>query len=430
MMKRILSLALAVVLIVVLAVPVQATEVDSPWLEVLDVASVNNTGRNSFTFNNTGTINLDVGFKNIVNFIDITFVAYEALPTAVTLRRTASNTIPLTIQNVGGRLYRAYGNVGAYLLQDIELTFTSSGYSSYELMSCKIASIEVNHYPVSYTPDLAWGAGDGAETSTGGIIYANTSLEYGMNYSYSLSLTLNDWQKFDFVEMSLITGNASITSVSAKLGTNVLPVEVSFLQSAENTDTITDYYTASMQPSVDATIFVDLRSVSRTTGYKPVITISGVYHSGVGMSIDVGTSMGFVEYTNKIGVRFWFDKAASFFTDLFGEDEGQESVDNLDQGSASISQGAADIGSFEESQQSTLNSGFSTIQTGISFTSFSAALLFVQKYVNMTFEGISQYAIVFTLPLFLGLFFYLCSRIPGVTRWKSRPPQSKGGESP
>lgn len=315
--RKLGSLLLAVVLIVVLAVPVQATEVDSPWLEVLDVASVNNTGRNSFTFNNTGTINLDVGFKNIVNFIDITFVAYENLPTAVTLRRTASNTIPLTIQNVGGRLYRAYGNVGAYLLQDIELTFTSSGYSSYELMSCKIASIEVNHYPVSYTPDLAWGAGDGAETSTGGIIYANTSLEYGMNYSYSLSLTLNDWQKFDFVEMSLITGNASITSVSAKLGTNILPVEVSFLQSAENTDTITDYYTASMQPSVDATIFVDLRSVSRTTGYKPVITISGVYHSGVGMSIDVGTSMGFVEYTNKIGVRFWFDKAVTFFNGLF-----------------------------------------------------------------------------------------------------------------
>lgn len=315
--RKLGTLLLAVVLIVVLAVPVQATEVDSPWLEVLDVASVNNTGRNSFTFNNTGTINLDVGFKNIVNFIDITFVAYEALPTAVTLRRTASNTIPLTIQNVGGRLYRAYGNVGAYLLQDIELTFTSSGYSSYELMSCKIASIEVNHYPASYTPDLAWGAGDGAETSTGGIIYANTSLEYGMNYSYSLSLTLNDWQKFDFVEMSLITGNASITSVSAKLGTNVLPVEVSFLQSAENTDTITDYYTASMQPSVDATIFVDLRSVSRTTGYNPVITISGVYHSGVGMSIDVGTSMGFVEYSDKIGVRFWFDKAVTFFNGLF-----------------------------------------------------------------------------------------------------------------
>ena len=115
---------------------------------------------------------------------------------------------------------------------------------------------------------------------------------------------------------------------------------------------------------------------------------------------------------------------------LFDSEEGQESIDDLDQGSASISQGTSDIGSFEQSQQSVLDNNFATIQNAVTFTNFAAALVFVQRYANMTFDGISKYAIIFTLPLFLGLFFYLCSRIPGITRWKTPPPRSKGGGSP
>lgn len=139
----------------------------------------------------------------------------------------------------------------------------------------------------------------------------------------------------------------------------------------------------------------------------------------------IQTSLVYVRETIQLG----FDRVGNWFKEYFGVKD-QDAIDDLSQGAGSISQGAADIHDFEQSQQDTLNTGFATIQSAITFTSFANALVFVQRYANMTVSGISKYTIVFTLPLFLGLFFYLCSRVPGVTRWKSRPPKSKGGGSP
>lgn len=126
--------------------------------------------------------------------------------------------------------------------------------------------------------------------------------------------------------------------------------------------------------------------------------------------------------------RIWYEIEEDF-EKYFGVKD-QPALDDLSQNSESISQGTSDIHDFEQSQQDTLNTGFASIQSAVTFTNFATALVFVQRYANMTINGISQYTIVFTLPLFLGLFFYLCSRIPGVTRWKSRPPKSNGGGSP
>lgn len=139
----------------------------------------------------------------------------------------------------------------------------------------------------------------------------------------------------------------------------------------------------------------------------------------------IQTSLVYVRETIQLG----FDRVGNWFKEYFGVKD-QDAIDDLSQSSGSISQGASDIHDFEQSQQDTLNTGFATIQSAVTFTNFATALVFVQKYANMTINGISDYTIVFTLPLFLGLFFYLCSRVPGVTRWKSRPPKSKGGGSP
>lgn len=124
-----------------------------------------------------------------------------------------------------------------------------------------------------------------------------------------------------------------------------------------------------------------------------------------------------------------FTNVGSWFERYFGVKD-QEPIDDLESSSGSISENTSQIHDFEQSQQAVLDNNFAQIQSAITFTNFAAALVFVQKYTNMTFNGISQYAIIFTLPLFLGLFFYLCSRIPGITRWKSPPPRSKGGGKP
>lgn len=101
--------------------------------------------------------------------------------------------------------------------------------------------------------------------------------------------------------------------------------------------------------------------------------------------------------------------------------------EELDQESDKIQDDIDGIGQFEQDQQAVLDKNFDTIQDSVSITGFAAALAFVQSYTNLIFVGIDDYIIVFLLPLFLGLFFYICSRVPGATRWRSRPPKDGGG---
>lgn len=101
--------------------------------------------------------------------------------------------------------------------------------------------------------------------------------------------------------------------------------------------------------------------------------------------------------------------------------------EDLDDGADRIKDDIDDIGQFEQNQQAVLDKNFDTIQDSVSIAGFAAALAFVQSYTNLIFVGVGDYIIVFLLPLFLGLFFYICSRVPGATRWRSRPPKDGGG---
>ena len=443
MMKRFLSLALAVALIVVLALPVlvvpsKAVDDYNPWIDIAEVCTVNNSGSNYFAFTGSTTVTLSPGFSTIVNQIDMIWFCGYGAPSAVYLWRasSASSRVRLNIQHIGGSYYRIYGNVSNYTMSeykfDIETGTTS--YRSYEIKTCRIAE-SVATYPVdlSYMFDEYYGA-TVSEYEGSVSVSSGTDIKYGTSQNWILELYPDGWKGYDYLDVLVSTNAASIGSIAVMQNDRSLPFDVSYLYSDSGSYAHSnDIYSSPLEPNVSVLIHIDVSSVSRTSSILPAIRIEGWWNSGVGCDIQF-SCIGYIASSDRTGVGYWFEKAKDFLSDLFGEGEGQESVDNLDQGSDSISQGASDIGSFEQSQQDTLNTGFATITAGISFTSFSAALLFVQKYANMIFNGISQYAIVFTLPLFLGLFFYLCSRIPGVTRWKSRPPRSqpssKGGKSP
>lgn len=116
-------------------------------------------------------------------------------------------------------------------------------------------------------------------------------------------------------------------------------------------------------------------------------------------------------------MEVWFQKIANA---ILGD---PSSGDDLEDGSQQIQDGVADIGKFEEDQQAILDNNFDTIQSAVSITGFAASLAFVQKYTNMIFGGLGDVIIIFSMPLFLGLFFYICSRVPGATRWRPREPK-------
>lgn len=128
------------------------------------------------------------------------------------------------------------------------------------------------------------------------------------------------------------------------------------------------------------------------------------------------------KFQSKVGD--WFSTTHEKLDTIIGS--GTEG-DELQQGSQDLESTSQDIHDFEQSHMGVLDSNISTIQNSVKLTGFTSALAFVQNYANMVFSGIPDYIIVYSLPLFLGLFFYICSRVPGATRWRSRPP--KGGDS-
>ena len=79
------------------------------------------------------------------------------------------------------------------------------------------------------------------------------------------------------------------------------------------------------------------------------------------------------------------------------------------------------VGAIEDFQQGNFDTIDSNMDTAMQDSSpnsifgFVNAMVFVQTWTNNIFAGISKYKIIFILPIFLGIFFYICSRTPNVT---------------
>ena len=81
---------------------------------------------------------------------------------------------------------------------------------------------------------------------------------------------------------------------------------------------------------------------------------------------------------------------------------------------------------FEQEQYGSIDSGMSDVGGVVSsgIGSFGSALAFVQTYTTNIANGVENYLVVFTLPIFVGIFLYACSRAPGVTRaFRDRRPK-------
>ena len=91
-----------------------------------------------------------------------------------------------------------------------------------------------------------------------------------------------------------------------------------------------------------------------------------------------------------------------------GGSAGESLTDQSDQ----LAEDLAGIDEFEQSQMDILDNGMVQMKDSVSYTSFIPALAFVQRYVDMAFESVFDISIIFYLPMFLGLFFFLCSRVP------------------
>lgn len=105
---------------------------------------------------------------------------------------------------------------------------------------------------------------------------------------------------------------------------------------------------------------------------------------------------------------------------------GGSAGDALTDQSDQLADDLAGIDEFEQSQMDILDSGMVQIKESVSFTSFIPALAFVQRYADMTFDSVFDISIIFYLPMFLGLFFFLCSRVPYAVNSGKRSKNKQG----
>ena len=447
-MKRILSLILGAALVVVLAVPVNASESGSAWIELLEFSTVDNSGQNWFRYISSAVVSVPTPYSMRLAKIDM-LITYPSGQIPSKVQVSYNDTFyNLTITAIDSTTARVYGKIQNNFYSDVRIHFSrnSDAQSYLEILSCKVTPLPQQEVLAS------------AQVLIGGAYYPQNHIievpgnELSESAYAQIRIDVLDWQKYDMVTIWGSATTFALSSIRATINKTALPYELTYIESFPTGETVdynynytyTENYSGgggygNVYGSGDTAIEfggkilyamrIDLTNIDRTLTHPMNIYLTGVYYGMYGYTFNCQYVSGNIIVPDTSNASWW-NRFTNFMSDLFGSDKGQESLDDLQQSSSSISQGASDIHAFEQSQQAVLDSGMSTIQNAVSYTSFMAALVFVQKYANMTFDGISQYAIVFTLPLFLGLFFFLCSRIPGITRWKPRPPKSEGGDSP
>ena len=449
MMKRCLSLFLVIGLIAVLAVPVSADGNTDGWIELLEFASVQANNENWFMVSGgSGSFTLPLNTEKRLVRVDM-LVWHQTADYPVSAK---VGNMSLQVIRIENNLSRITGSIPNAFYEKLTVNFGVSTGSSvvWELLSCKATAIlqseyaadavyyhRVNfaHYPV---PGYTEFYGDG----TGDTVFKQFCLQ------------VNDWTKYDAITVVGSVQGFGLNSIRASIGNVGLPYSMSYTETVSNAtessyylwsdvkEHIRDdtYYQGSITGSVlsdnwfDGKVLfnltIDLTGVDRSLSQALTVWFTGLIDDDSSYIVQFVGVTGSVITADTSDVTWW-NRFTTFMTDLFGGDD-PGALDDLGDSSNSISSNTHQIHDFEQSQQAVLDNNFSQIQTAVTFTNFAAALAFVQKYANMTFSGISGYAIVFTLPLFLGLFFYLCSRIPGITRWKTPPPRSKskGGGKP
>lgn len=113
-------------------------------------------------------------------------------------------------------------------------------------------------------------------------------------------------------------------------------------------------------------------------------------------------------------VKDGFQDVASRLDQLINPDRPQQFEDDRQEIGNSV--GALD--DFQQGHFDIIDSNMEVLAQDVSPNSifgFVNAMVFIQTWSNNIFAGISKYKIIFILPIFLGIFFYVCSRAPNVT---------------
>lgn len=319
-MKRILVLALALIFAVgTLVVPSYAAETEFSTLVDLLSFSLPNGGDSKSVLMSPGSIvTFDLPYGTTVYYVDFVVRTDFANMQVTSLTDGVSLTTEY-ISAPSGTLYRVYGKLNGYTLDQLRLRFDGSSGGTVVFESFMYSSLPVFGTEIAVSGFLS-AAGHWIDLyhspntePTHGLIRIGTS---DLRYDFSAGFRLNDWKDYDYIDISVdFYDIAVITSIVCRFATSdgdnsgtYIPLEYSYLGSS--------FY---RQGAYEMVIRIDLRDLDRTTSHFPVLVINGE-HGGSYCEIYINNAVGGLVPSNVNPVVLLLQKLTSnlsgWFTNL------------------------------------------------------------------------------------------------------------------
>lgn len=328
----------------------------------------------------------------------------------------------LNVVFIGDQNYRIYGSWAAWDLNSIDFIFdfsasswiypqsfylTTSQYLSFDDVC--FFSVNGSDYQYMTAPNTqvvySWG---------GSYPYANEA-------EYTVNLYLQNWRKYDFVDVVFDLRALSIASLRCVLDDYMIPYEISLIDSPGDSWKPDDFEDTVMIHNIPTTfsgvLRLDLRGLDRNSEYYACITITGIYASeNVANRFAVRRYTGYI-LTDDVNPLFYYFQdlkinLAAWFNEL---KQVLNPSSDTSQGDALKEQGQQ-MAEYEKQHQDVLANGVNTLQASSNIGHFATALAFVGNYTTSTFNSLGDYQVVITLPLTIGLIMFLASRAPGNSR--------------
>lgn len=284
-----LILALFAVLMI-MSGTASADEYDSMWVSFLDYDTGGPNG-NYLTLTDEAqfdfTLPFVVGARSFQGF----FMYNGKLPSAVYVTGDRSSTeYPCTVLNLGNGLCRFYLSSTSTQLSDsgFSLHFTGNGTSTViNLLEFEYSEIRTIQYQTTGTLYVTGGNLDTAYNQTmssaGSALTCSFPSDSNANYGFTAQLYCSNWRRYDYLDIWVSGYIEQLESVTADCNGIQLPLTVQYLPSDDNADMF------------NSILRIDLRDISRTSTYTPMILIAGFAKNNVSSYISLKNVVGIVE---------------------------------------------------------------------------------------------------------------------------------------
>lgn len=316
-MKRILPLVLTVLLLpALLAFPAMADEVTSPWVNVLDYSTLDDSGANYIYLYDNDPFYYTLPSKGTVFGIDLLVYCRYGIESVQFCRdETENDWLDAFIYEIGDGVYRIIGGGKRVSWEKVYIKIDTDVSSS-----STRALLNILSFNVSYTPTTSGvlnasltglvGTGDSFSAQYTGTTVTASWDTVGSGYDerhFSSYIRFPDnWQAYDYIDIILTLWVDEIDSITADDGIYSLPVEVTPLYQVGQ----------ATQPGTANNIIsvrIDLRGMDRSGSNYPLLRISGYSYTAFN-SFAIAHCSG-IALTNEISpITFWIQQVGGWFS--------------------------------------------------------------------------------------------------------------------